>query len=1056
MKSLINFSEKYNPSFSLRNSYLAYRRFTLLSFFVIFSISKLSAQPIVGEESMLRLDLLPRLWSTISSGQQSSFDRTGANLDWNNFLYVSNGENVLLDEQGPGVVDCIWTTGFDLANYVNKSIKVYFDGESTPRINTTIKDLFSGVNPLFLSPIANNDAVSSGGMYSYIPIPFSRSIKVTTNGTGFYHVGYRKLMPNRTLTSWNSNNISSIKNLWLNVTKDPKPTVQGNTTTSNTIDLATGQSQTLLDADGPRSISSIRIKIPDLVVPFDYNQSLTDNGRAFKGYSQFTMAIDPSNQGVRLQRRFAAIIGNPKANVLVDGVSVGQWFNQGWSAFWVNSSFNIPSSFTSGKSTITIRINFVSSDVDWNEFYYWAYSKNTDGTELLTDAIDVGNTLSENAHSYTINTQTWAGSNTWKYQSPDIITDDGRAFKGYCQFTMAIDPTNEGVRLQRRLDYSIADQKANISVDGVAVGQWFNAGTYGQKWLNSSFDIPSTYTSGKSSITVKIDFVSSAIDWNEFYYWIYSKTGSNTETATDSLDVGKTTSENAHAYTINTQTWTGSNSFTYPLALDSKSQAILNNTNLVISWDNSETPAVDVPIGSFFAMGQFGSYATKSLMLGVDSLNYLYCYFPMPYNHHTKLQLVNSGSTALNNIHYEIKHTPVTESFDSLGYFYAKFNHEIHTANDGKDIKLLDVSGSGKFLGVMVSMQGNTNRTYLEGDERFYIDYNQSPAFYGTGTEDFYQGGWYFGNGPFTLPMHGNTAHWVDTQDKTAAYRFFLHDAINFRTHITAGVEHGNQNDAPAEYWSTAYYYLNPLASAIFTDSIEIGNSNSETNHSFSVGTLSWTHTQNAAFDGVRSNYYVSKIGKATTDYSQFTMAIEKSNNGVILRRTFDQYFGSQKADVYVDNMLVGTWNDQIINTNKRFREDEFMIPAQYTRGKSNIQVKLVVASDAPQPWNAFYYKVLSLKGSFNELNVINTSKYSRTSIYPNPFTTSFKISIPENIEICNASIKIFDICGKEQRSISINGHQSIVNRDELQKGMYLYNIFNNNEQLDIGKIIIE
>jgi len=36
---------------------------------------------------------------------------------------------------------------------------------------------------------------------------------------------------------------------------------------------------------------------------------------------------------------------------------------------------------------------------------------------------------------------------------------------------------------------------------------------------------------------------------------------------------------------------------------------------------------------------------------------------------------------------------------------------------------------------------------YLEGDERVFVDGQQSPVIYGTGTEDFYESGWYFRGG---------------------------------------------------------------------------------------------------------------------------------------------------------------------------------------------------------------------------------------------------------------------------------------------------------------------
>ena len=38
-------------------------------------------------------------------------------------------------------------------------------------------------------------------------------------------------------------------------------------------------------------------------------------------------------------------------------------------------------------------------------------------------------------------------------------------------------------------------------------------------------------------------------------------------------------------------------------------------------------------------------------------------------------------------------------------------------------------------------------RDYLEGDERIFIDGKLTPELYGTGTEDFYESGWYFRGG---------------------------------------------------------------------------------------------------------------------------------------------------------------------------------------------------------------------------------------------------------------------------------------------------------------------
>ena len=92
-----------------------------------------------------------------------------------------------------------------------------------------------------------------------------------------------------------------------------------------------------------------------------------------------------------------------------------------------------------------------------------------------------------------------------------------------------------------------------------------------------------------------------------------------------------------------------------------------------------------------------------------------------------------------------------------------------------------------------------------------FVDDNPIPAIHGTGTEDFFNGGWYFENGPFTLPLHGNTVPVAQNNyGRTAAYRLFLEDTIAFKKHLRVSIEHGNANDADEDIWTMAFYYLKP------------------------------------------------------------------------------------------------------------------------------------------------------------------------------------------------------------------------------------------------------
>ncbi|RKX45309.1 MAG: hypothetical protein DRP64_04915 [Verrucomicrobia bacterium] len=726
----------------------------------------------------------------------------------------------MLDLKGPGTVYRIWSTGFVPAT---DTVKVYFDGESTPRINMLLKDLFLGSNAPFLSPLVGDDDVSSGGFYCYLPLPFNESIKMVTSasatGLFFYNIGYDRYSPDTSVTTWTgAENSTAPRDLWNNAGVDPKSNA-GNITVANTFSLAAGATQTLLDVSGPRSISSIQLKIPG-----------------------------------------------------------------------------------------------ISRDSE---------------------------------------------------PPPATITDDGRAFTGYSQFRMALNSANTGATLVRRLDYGIADQTARVYVDGALVGIWENAGVDGgNRWRNEGFPIPSGFTAGKNSITIKIEFISSAIDWNEFTYWAYSTLG-GTDPLTDTLDVGNPSSESSHNYEINGQTWSGTGSFTYPLPFSETSLAtmdILNNLWLKISFDDETNPSVHAPLGSFFGMGQFGANNVQALPVGIDANDNLYCYFPMPFSRRAVVQLVSQHPSAAIDVDFEIRHKPFTEPFASVGYFTTHFQPQIPSTN-GTDLILLDVEGCGHFLGVVQSMTGPISRWHLEGDERIYVDDSNTPVVYGTGKEDFYNAGWYFNRGLFTLPTHGNSAHFSDVEadtDYTTAYRLFIADAIPFRKHIRVGIEHGGGNEIPETCTTLAYYYYKPNNMVVLTDLLNVGNTTSESAHSYTIGNQTWSSVATFQYEGDHDDVDISDVGRAHQGYSQFTMALQPTNAGAILRRRLDYHIADQQATVSVDGVLVGTWYQAGSNPFHGWREDDFMIPAAYTAGKNTITVKVQFVSSAVD-WNEFHYALYTV-----------------------------------------------------------------------------------------------
>ncbi|MFH0878134.1 MAG: hypothetical protein V2A34_00325 [Lentisphaerota bacterium] len=133
------------------------------------------------------------LKSTPNAYLVSSYDRKGGNDDYNNPVREGpEGWIVLADLKGPGYVSRFWFTGADNGAY---PLRFYFDGERTPRLDTTVGD-FCGGKPPFVSPLAANEPFC---WYSLVPLPYQKQLVIMTKKGGykeggwpriFYHVNY--------------------------------------------------------------------------------------------------------------------------------------------------------------------------------------------------------------------------------------------------------------------------------------------------------------------------------------------------------------------------------------------------------------------------------------------------------------------------------------------------------------------------------------------------------------------------------------------------------------------------------------------------------------------------------------------------------------------------------------------------------------------------------------------------------------------------------------------------------------------------------------------------
>lgn len=88
-------------------------------------------------------------------------------------------------------------------------------------------------------------------------------------------------------------------------------------------------------------------------------------------------------------------------------------------------------------------------------------------------------------------------------------------------------------------------------------------------------------------------------------------------------------------------------------------------------------------------------------------------------------------------------------------------------------------------------------------------------------------------------------------------------------------------------------------------------------------------------------------------------------------------------------------------------------------------------------------------------LNVPNEDLNKVIKIYPNPFSSSTKISISSQV-YGKYTFRLYDSKGIQKRSLIINTGTTELDRKELTAGMYFYQVFSDDKLLGSGKLIIE
>jgi len=262
--------------------------------------------------------------------------------------------------------------------------------------------------------------------------------------------------------------------------------------------------------------------------------------------------------------------------------------------------------------------------------------------------------------------------------------------------------------------------------------------------------------------------------------------------------------------------------FLGPEPQDWAKQGSANHQEMLLRmfWDGNPRPAVEAPVGDFFA-NCFGlRREVISLPVIVEDADSYNCFWRMPFRKSARIEIENQSDKPISLLYYNIDWIQLDSLPKNTPYFHAQYRQE-YPVKSGQDYVVLETTGKGHYVGTVLAVRTRSPSWFGEGDEKIYIDGELKPSIWGTGTEDYFLSAW--GLKTTSTPYFGVPCfdQWGIVGGHTAAYRWHLNDPIVFNKGIKVTFEHFgwispdenpegrsmSWNEREDDYASVAFWY---------------------------------------------------------------------------------------------------------------------------------------------------------------------------------------------------------------------------------------------------------
>lgn len=230
------------------------------------------------------------------------------------------------------------------------------------------------------------------------------------------------------------------------------------------------------------------------------------------------------------------------------------------------------------------------------------------------------------------------------------------------------------------------------------------------------------------------------------------------------------------------------------------------STILSISFDGQET--VWAPVGDFFGSG-IGINPHKTWNTVVDDQGNMTCYWKMPFKHEARVSFINTGIDDV-DVEYSVFYEKGPWTDDSM-YFHANWRQEREIETEAgkgvRDWNYTALRGTGIYVGDVLAVYNPVEAWWGEGDEKIYVDGEDFPSHFGTGTEDYYGYAWGSPN-LFTSPFHAQTqCEGPATKGNITNLRFRSLDGIPFTSEFRFDMEIFHWEKTSVDYGVTTFWY---------------------------------------------------------------------------------------------------------------------------------------------------------------------------------------------------------------------------------------------------------